>query len=137
MESVSGLLTKAQDLALVPIQGADQDLKTVLVPGLVRDHTTAARNRHHAPNHDLAHHDAIDPIPSHPGIQGLGLNPVQSHDLDPNRSPGLDRALTLHNHQKMKKLAQSPKQTRIRITIQQMVMLKHSKLNSPLRVTDF
>lgn len=131
------LFRKAQDLALVPDQGADQDLKTDLVPGLVHDHTTAALNQHRAPSHDLAHHDAIDRIPSHPSIQDPGLSPVQSHDLDQNQSPGLDHALTLHNHQKMKKLAQNLKQTRIRITIQQMVMLKHSKLNSLLRVTNF
>ena len=114
---------KAQDLAHVLIldQGADPDLKTDLIQGLVHDHTTSALNHTHAPNHDLDHHDATDHTPSRPGIQGPDPSPVQSHDLDQNhhRSPGLDHALALLlDHQETKKLGlQNPKQMRIRITI--------------------
>lgn len=138
MESASGLLTKAQDLALVHDQGADRDRKTAHIPGLVHDHTTAALSQHHAPNHDLDHHDTTDRTPSHPGIQGPG--PVQSRDLDqnPHRSPGLDHALALLlDHQEMKKPAlQNVKQTRIRITIRQMLTLSRSKLNSPPKLAN-
>ena len=127
---------KAQDLVLV--LEADQDQKTVHIPGLVHDRTTAALSQHHAPNHDLDHHDATDHTPSHPGIQGPG--PVQSHDLDqnPHRSQGLDHALALLlNHQEMRKLAlQNVKQTRIKITIRQMLTLRCSKLNSLLRLVN-
>ena len=133
------LRRKAQDLALVLDQGADQDRKTDHIPGLVHDRTTAALSQHRAPNHDPDHHDETDRTPSHPGIQGPG--PVQSHDLDQNlhRSPGLDHALTLLlNHQGMKKLAlQNVKQTRIKITIRrQMLTLIRSKLNSPPRLVN-
>ena len=124
---------KAQDLALVLDQGVDQNRKTDHIPGLVHDHTTAAPSQHHAPNHDPDHHDATDHTPSHPDIQGPG--PVQSHDLDqnPHRSPSLDHALALLlAHQEMIKLAlQNVKQTRIRITIRQMLTLRCSNLNSP------